>query len=56
MRFLLIAICCAVALSPVFGGNSKTNSGDRIYKIGSDVTAPKAILTPRPEPQELPEK
>lgn len=56
MRAFLIAICCVVAFTLAFAGDSKTSSDDRIYKVGSDVTAPKAILTPRPEPQELPEK
>ncbi len=56
MRIFLVSICCVAALMVAYGGDSKSNSDDRIYKLGSDVTPPKAILTPHPEMQKLPEK
>ncbi len=51
MRALLIVTCCVVLFTPALAGDSKTNSDDRIYKIGYDVKPPKPILTRQPEAQ-----
>ena len=56
MGLLQLSICSVIVIGALFAADSKPRGDDRIYKIGSDVTAPKPILTPHPEAQQLPEK
>src|SRR6185437_1294020 len=56
MSLLRLGVCVAIVVAALFAADSKPKGDDRIYKIGSDVTPPKAILTPPPDAQALPEK
>src|SRR6185437_16866677 len=56
MSLLRLGVCVAIVVAALFAADSKPKGDERIYKIGSDVTPPKAILTPPPDAQALPEK